>query len=1361
MKRVLLILFAVVVVLVIGLGIAARVYLRSDGVRRQVATRLGEMYGGRVEVGEADVGVTGDTSLYDLRFYQAGDDAQAAPWASIGTVTADVSALDLLRGVTPHDLTLTGATVNLRLDSQGHLLTRLPETTSGASLPTIHIKDGKVTVAQEGRPELAVGGLGADLRPDGSRIAVTGTISDAHWGNWSLDGSVDRAAGFLSVTLKTDRADVTQDKLLSLPVVPAAVWKEVKAQGPTPVEFTFRHDPKAERVDHYRVEIHPDGATITLPTLAVTTTEVRGAAVVEDELVTLTGATGKALGGELGVGGTLDFRGKEDVYHLNVTAKGLDVKQVPEAWGLDERLRALGGKLGGKADVTVRYHDGEVNTSGDGKGEISGVMLGGQPTTIELRLHPTRKGFGLGQPEQHGRAPRPRDDTPFSGGSQNRLLALAVLLQPPAQDPPSAVHDATGAVTGGAKAAGGALLNLGTKAVGSLPKGDVLKPAPADTPPTYLDLSLNLKDVDLARLVKDLGLKVPFDVSGRLTMKVQASLPVNRASDLKVYKVSGTATLPTFSLSGVDMENVTARVRYDNGVLRLEELRGRLAGGKADTGTFDGTARLGLIPEGDLTADLTLTEIPLAQVLAAAGVKEEAGGSVSGKANLRVPAGKLRDPAAWEGGGKVTAPRVAAYGWALTDVSATVRADKGRLTVRDLAGKLEGAPVSGSAEGKLTAPYTYEGKLELAKGDLSSLQRLAPGVRPPLAVAGRFGLSAEVNGTLSPFTAKVTGTGTGTDVKVEKVTLNRLDFHWSESNDTLKLTDLKAGLYGGEVTGGADVPLAAKRDGKLDLRVEGVDVGELVRDVPAIPLRLEGKVGGTVKGTLPAVDDGSRRFDADIDLAAPKLRVQGVPTEKLTGTASYHKGVGEYHLKGGLLGGTFELDGRIPPRPADKEPAPEKPQPVGLRLQAPPAAPPADSHLHIRGAQLGRLGEALGTRGVIDDLHGRVDLDADFRLDPADYMPVGTGTLTVTRLRWGDRNIADTLRSDILLGNGEARLRNLSGEIGGGTVRGQVVFRLREPDRSGFNVTLDGADAAKVLAPWPALAANVTGSLDANLRGRMGRHFSGGGTVVLTRGKVAGVEVSEWRLPLRFDMVPARGRAEVTVDDMSAQVAHGRVSGHGTFGFGSETSTSGNLRFSGVDMRALLRPMTSSTAVGGGQAAGRIDFSGSNVRSLDDVKADIDASFSQTQAFQMPIVSSLVPFIGRGQSNSTFQSGKLRGRLNGGILRVQELSLSGSTLNLFAQGNVTTAGRLNLDVTASTGLVGAGSGVLRLLGLRVPAFGPVPLSLLVEATAYFSNTSVHLIVTGTARSPTVRVEPLSLLTDEAARFFLLRGGSLP
>src|SRR5207302_9678248 len=98
----------------------------------------------------------------------------------------------------------------------------------------------------------------------------------------------------------------------------------------------------------------------------------------------------------------------------------------------------------------------------------------------------------------------------------------------------------------------------------------------------------------------------------------------------------------------------------------------------------------------------------------------------------------------------------------------------------------------------------------------------------------------------------------------------------------------------------------------------------------------------------------------------------------------------------------------------------------------------------------------------------------------------------------------------------------------------------------------------------------------------------------------------------------------------------------------------------------------------------------------------------------------------------------------------------------FVEGTVTTSGRLNLDVTATTQVVGTGAGLLRLLGLRLPLAGPVPLALLLEATGYLSSTSIHAIVTGTVRSPTVRIEPLSLLTEEAARFFLLRsGGPVP
>jgi hypothetical protein len=106
------------------------------------------------------------------------------------------------------------------------------------------------------------------------------------------------------------------------------------------------------------------------------------------------------------------------------------------------------------------------------------------------------------------------------------------------------------------------------------------------------------------------------------------------------------------------------------------------------------------------------------------------------------------------------------------------------------------------------------------------------------------------------------------------------------------------------------------------------------------------------------------------------------------------------------------------------------------------------------------------------------------------------------------------------------------------------------------------------------------------------------------------------------------------------------------------------------------------------------------------------------------------------------------------------LTFAGTLLQLFVDGTVTLQGRLNLQVTATTGNVGVNPTFVRFLGLRIPAVGPIPVTLLLEASTYFANRVVHLRVTGTAPSPIVTVEPLSLLTEEALRFLVNRS-SLP
>jgi hypothetical protein len=323
-------------------------------------------------------------------------------------------------------------------------------------------------------------------------------------------------------------------------------------------------------------------------------------------------------------------------------------------------------------------------------------------------------------------------------------------------------------------------------------------------------------------------------------------------------------------------------------------------------------------------------------------------------------------------------------------------------------------------------------------------------------------------------------------------------------------------------------------------------------------------------------------------------------------------------------------------------------------------------------------------------------------------------------------------------------------------LRGRASFPRRSGDRGWFSVALDNVEAARLVAPWPVLAGRVEGPVNITLRGTLDHEWAGSGEVTLLRGRVLGVDVVDWRVPLDFVIAPSRGAGQINVRDTAAQVALGRLTGRASLSFDSVNRLEGIVRFNGVDLPTLLRQSTEQSQVGPGKITGRIDFAANDLRSINDLSATIEASLQQTQAMNYPVLQQIAPFLGPGQSSTSFRNGDLRARLDRGVIRVQRLTLSGSTLQLFVDGTVTLEGRLNLNVTANTGQLGYNPTFLRFLGVRIPAVGPIPVTVLLEATTYLSNRTIHLRVTGTLRSPVVQVEPVSLLSEEAVRFFINR-----
>ncbi|MFO0864578.1 MAG: hypothetical protein U0744_08000 [Gemmataceae bacterium] len=1282
----------IVLGVVLAVGLIAKSYLRSKAVANQVQAKLQEAIGGAIQVGEADIGF-GSSSISDVQIREI-EKPKEEPWLSVGTITTDLNVFSVLRGAMPNEMTITGAKVLLRFDREGAFAdeaagtaeTAGDSTTSLGSLPEITLKDSQITFRKEGSDDMVAEKVNVTLSRSPQGPIAAGSFEANQWGKWTAKGEANEAAKRVEVRLFSDgRVKLTEPMLYQIPFAPAKVWRACKIPtSETNCTLTLAVDvAKAEL--HYKAEMEPTKTSVEIPAIDFVASDAKGKVTIDDNLVTLRNIEGEAFDGKVSTDADLDFRGNGMTFKFfKVAADKLVMSKLPASWKLPKTVQ---GKIVGTASLEIEIPpEGKMKTSGEGKARVVDAKIAGQTAEITLQLKPAPGGFrfssdGAGawltpQPEPRAIlvAPLPlrergehacmklREPSVFSSSHPEYFAAefvrsAAIGLQDK-NAPQSATQKAVSFANEALNQIFRGRINLRklTEAVDP----SLLPPQPkAGDPPSYLDLNLKLKDIDLAPFVKELGLPLPENVSAKLSFQAKASIPVDSANDLKLYKVKGAAQLKQVKFGDLVVDELTTDIDYARGILSLPNLQGKMAG----QGTLKGNAEAQVAPPGPMRFSLAIADIPLGPVARAAGKDVPLEGNLSGSLTATGDIGKITEPAAWTAAASFSSPKLVVLGMEIDAPSADLALSKGRASLTGFKATIEGTPMSASADVELTGPFAFQAKLNVPQADLAMLNRLAPAFKLPVSVVGKVGTQATAKGTLSPLAFAVEGDANAAKLKIDDVVVEKAGFRFAATEKAITIQDLAIDLYDGHVNGGATIPLKDEVAGKVNINVKSVDSAALVKSIPLIPIKVHGQIDGSVQGELPATKNGTaREFVAQIDLQAPKLTVQNVPAEKLVGTVNTKPGAIDYKLEGKTLGGSFELEGSVP-----------------LKAKA---TPKKQGRLEIRNISIARLVQTFGGSEQVENLQGQVSVDVKFTHDSANKIPNGSGVIRFSNVAWNDSGSPTDLSGDLILDDDVLRLRQLTANIGGGQLRATVNVNIRHPEQGFFLVKLDNVEASKLLRPWTG--DRIRGPLQGTIKGSLGSEWSGRIEAELVRGEVFGLGVTQWRIPITFRYSPLQQQGQVTIPETTAQLASGRATGrlNATLGFG--TRLEGQLQIVRADMKNLLRETFGSASLGSGYLTAKIVVKGDNVRGIEDLDASIEGAFSQTQATAIPILGDIAPILGIAGS-TTFQRGDMKARLDRGVVRVQRLALEGGLFKVFIDGTADVQGRLNLNVVANTG----------------------------------------------------------------------------
>ena len=214
------------------------------------------------------------------------------------------------------------------------------------------------------------------------------------------------------------------------------------------------------------------------------------------------------------------------------------------------------------------------------------------------------------------------------------------------------------------------------------------------------------------------------------------------------------------------------------------------------------------------------------------------------------------------------------------------------------------------------------------------------------------------------------------------------------------------------------------------------------------------------------------------------------------------------------------------------------------------------------------------------------------------------GTFLIENLRYGSTDIIQRIQSAVRLSADEVRIEQIESAMGVGRIYGTVILNLTHFDQSRAILTLRNVSAKRLLFfALPDVARRIDAWLDVQVRTSLGREIRGAAVISGTTGMILGQTIGSFRVPIEWDLVPVQQRGAFSVRDMQAELSQGRVTGKASYEYFGDVGSrvEGDVQFANVNLQSLLKSGNDYAALGIGQATGRFEFAGRDVRSVDNL----------------------------------------------------------------------------------------------------------------------------------------------------------------